>query len=37
MQAGRVHFAGEHAADHQGYMEGAVESGQRAAGEIMRR
>ena len=35
--AGRVHFAGEHAADHQGYMEGAVESGQRAAGEIMRR
>ncbi len=34
---GRVYFAGEHIAAHQGYMEGAVESGQRAAHEIMRR
>jgi monoamine oxidase len=32
---GRLHFAGEHTAVHQGYMEGAVESGQRAAKEIM--
>jgi monoamine oxidase len=34
---GRVHVAGEHTAVHQGYMEGAVESGQRAAREIMAR
>jgi monoamine oxidase len=33
---GRLHFAGEHTAVHQGYMEGAVESGQRAAREIMK-
>jgi len=32
---GRVYFAGEHIAAHQGYMEGAVESGQRAAREII--
>ncbi len=31
---GRVYFAGEHIAVHQGYMEGAVESGERAAEEI---
>ncbi len=35
--AGRVYLAGEHTADHQGYMEGAVESGQRAAQEIAQR
>lgn len=33
--AGRLYFAGEHAAVLQGFMEGAVESGQRAAKEIM--
>lgn len=33
--AGRLFFAGEHATIYQGYMEGAVESGQRAAKNIM--
>jgi monoamine oxidase len=33
--AGRVYFAGEHAAVFQGYMEGAVESGQRVAQELI--
>jgi monoamine oxidase len=33
--AGRLFFAGEHATAIQGYMEGAVESGQRAAAMIM--
>ena len=32
---GRLFFAGEHATPIQGYMEGAVESGQRAAGTIL--
>lgn len=32
--AGRLFFAGEHIAAYQGYMEGAVESGQRVAGVI---
>jgi monoamine oxidase len=33
---GRVHFAGEHTATtNQGYLEGAVESGERAAEEIV--
>jgi monoamine oxidase len=32
---GRLHFAGEHTAVCQGYMEGAIESGQRAAGEVL--
>jgi monoamine oxidase len=32
--AGRLFFAGEHATPIQGYMEGAVESGQRAARSI---
>jgi monoamine oxidase len=31
---GRVHFAGEHTAGWQGYMNGAVESGHRVAREI---
>ena len=35
--AGRLYFAGEHAAVVQGYMEGAVESGQRVAAEIVAR
>ncbi len=35
--AGRLYFAGEHATVIQGYMEGAVESGQRAAKEIIGR
>lgn len=33
--AGRLFFAGEHATVYQGFMEGAVESGQRAAKHIM--
>jgi monoamine oxidase len=33
--AGRLYFAGEHATVIQGFMEGAVESGQRAAREII--
>jgi monoamine oxidase len=33
--AGRLYFAGEHASVYQGYMEGAVESGQRVAREII--
>lgn len=34
---GSVHFAGEHTSmDFAGYMNGAVESGQRAAAEVMR-
>jgi monoamine oxidase len=33
---GRVHFAGEHLADWQGFMEGAVETGQSAAKTIAR-
>ncbi|HNB55285.1 MAG TPA: NAD(P)/FAD-dependent oxidoreductase, partial [Anaerolineales bacterium] len=32
----RLYLAGEHVASHQGYMEGAVESGQRAAREIIK-
>ncbi|GAB4579633.1 MAG: hypothetical protein Fur0022_23710 [Anaerolineales bacterium] len=32
---GQVYFAGEHIAAHQGYMEGAVESGQWAARKII--
>jgi monoamine oxidase len=36
-RAGRILFAGEHTSgDFQGYMEGAVESGQRAASELIR-
>lgn len=34
--AGRLYFAGEHATIIQGFMEGAVESGQRTAREILR-
>ena len=33
--AGRLFFAGEHASSIQGFMEGAVESGQRAAATIL--
>ncbi len=33
----RVHFAGEHLADWQGFMEGAVQTGQSAAQAIVRR
>jgi monoamine oxidase len=37
-RAGRIVFAGEHTSSaHQGYMEGAVESGLRAAREIVER
>jgi monoamine oxidase len=33
---GNFHFAGEHTAiDFQGYLNGGVESGERAAGEIL--
>jgi monoamine oxidase len=31
----KVFFAGEHTAEYQGFMEGAVESGQRAAMEVL--
>ena len=31
---GRIHFAGEHASSLRGWMQGALESGRRAAGEI---
>ena len=31
---GRIHFAGEHASDYHGWMQGALVSGLRAAGEI---
>jgi monoamine oxidase len=35
-QEGNCHFAGEHTSiDFQGYLNGAVESGERAAGEIL--
>jgi len=35
-RAGRIVFAGEHtSSEHQGYMEGAIESGLRAARELM--
>jgi monoamine oxidase len=35
-QQGNCHFAGEHTSlDFQGYLNGAVESGERAAGEIL--
>jgi len=34
--SGNCHFAGEHTSvDFQGYLNGAVESGYRAAGEIL--
>ena len=34
---GAIHFAGEHTATaNQGYLEGALESGERAGGEILR-
>ena len=33
--AGRLYFAGEHTSAIQGFMEGAVESGQRAAKNII--
>ena len=34
--SGHVHFAGEHTSiESQGYLNGAVESGQRAAGEVL--
>ena len=37
VQEGNVHFAGEHTSpDFQGFMEGAVTSGERAASEILR-
>ena len=33
---GAIHFAGEHTAtDNQGYLEGAVESGERCAEEVL--
>lgn len=35
-RAGQVYFAGEHTSlVSQGYLDGAVESGQRAAGEVL--
>jgi monoamine oxidase len=32
---GRIHFAGEHTSSWMGWMEGALESGERAAREIL--
>ncbi len=34
-QEGRLHFAGEHTSQWGGWMEGAIQSGERAANEIM--
>lgn len=34
---GRLHFAGEHTSPYAGFMEGALESGARAARELLRR
>lgn len=34
---GRLHFAGEHTSPFLGYMEGALESGRRAAAEVLTR
>lgn len=33
---GQIHWAGEHTADHYGTMEGALQSGLRAAAEVLR-
>ena len=36
IEGGSCHFAGEHTSiDFQGYLNGAVETGQRAAAEIL--
>ena len=36
VQERNIHFAGEHTSiDFQGYLNGAVETGQRAAGEVI--
>ncbi|HUR33259.1 MAG TPA: FAD-dependent oxidoreductase, partial [Vicinamibacterales bacterium] len=32
---GRIHFAGEHTSSWMGWMEGALQSGERAAGEVL--
>jgi monoamine oxidase len=32
---GRLHFAGEHTSSWMGWMEGALESGERAAREVL--
>ena len=32
----RIHFAGEHTSEWNGWMEGAIESGERAAEEVLR-
>ena len=32
---GRIHFAGEHTSSWMGWMEGALESGERAAREVL--
>jgi monoamine oxidase len=32
---GRIHFAGEHTSQWMGWMEGALESGERAANEVL--
>jgi monoamine oxidase len=35
---GRIHFAGEHTSiEHQGFLDGAVESGERAAQQVLKR
>jgi monoamine oxidase len=32
---GRIHFAGEHTSSWMGWMQGALESGERAAREVL--
>jgi hypothetical protein len=32
---GRIHFAGEHTSSWMGWMQGALESGERAANEVL--
>jgi monoamine oxidase len=32
---GRIHFAGEHTSSWMGWMQGAIESGERAAREVL--
>jgi monoamine oxidase len=35
---GRIHFAGEHTSiANEGFLDGAVETGERAAGQVLKR
>ena len=35
MREGNLHFCGEHTSEFQGFMNGAVESGERVAQEVL--